>query len=83
MFIIDVVCVIVEIVFVLLVGLLVCIIEEVELVVFWFEEFGVWLVDVIGEWFWFVYCWMDIDDFVVWVVVLYYLGYNESDEIDS
>lgn len=81
--IIDAVCATAETVSAPPAGLPACTIEEAELVASWFEEPGVRLVDVIGEWSWPAHCWMDTDDLAARVAALHHPGHNESDETDS
>ena len=64
-------------------GLPACTIEEAELVASWFEEPGVRLVDIIGEWSWPAHCWMGTYDLAARVAALHHPGHNESDKTDG
>ena len=64
-------------------GLPACTIEEAELVASWFEEPGVRLVHVTGEWSWPAHCWMDTNDLAARVAALHHPGHDEGDETDS
>ena len=80
---IDAVCATAETVSPPLSGLPACTIEEAELVASWFEEPGVRLVHVTGEWSWPAHCWMDTNDLAARVAALHHPGHDEGDETDS
>ncbi|WP_195839922.1 DEDD exonuclease domain-containing protein [Cutibacterium porci] len=64
-------------------GIPACTIEEAELVASWFEEPGVRLVDIVGEWSWPAHSWMDTHDLAARVAALHHPGHDESSKADS
>lgn len=63
-------------------GLPACTVEEAELVASWFEEPGVRLVDITGEWSWPAHCWMATEELAVRVAASHHPGDDEGGETD-
>ena len=63
-------------------GLPACTVEEAELVASWFEEPGVRLVDITGEWSWPAHCWMATEELAVRVAASHPPGDDEGGETD-
>ncbi|MDO4411608.1 DEDD exonuclease domain-containing protein [Cutibacterium sp.] len=64
-------------------GLPACTVEEAELVASWFEEPGVRLVDVDGEWSWPANCWVPSEELAIRVSALHHPGDDERSKTYS